>query len=166
MEKELKPELFGERVVARAKETSPLGAAADMPDFLNVDRRVMELRTQIGTISEDVRKNLAQMQEFMKTAHLRLEKMQQQIQRLESNHNGLAQESGQKLSHMTAKLAERKSLDQKISEMVDRHSGVIRSFEVRMNQLQRLLADKEAQMMSAQASLNEARMEIARLTRR
>ena len=40
-----------------------------------------------------------------------------------------------------------------------------KSFEVRMHHLQRLLSDKEAQLVGAQASLNEVKMELARLKR-
>lgn len=166
MQKELKPELFGEKNPIRPRESFAFEqSAAPAPDFLDVDRRVLDLKNQVGGLAEEVRKNISQMQEFMKTAQLRLEKMQQQVHRLEQNHNGLAQESGQKLSHMAARLGERKSLDQKIQDMVDRHSGVIKSFEVRMNQLQRLLAEKENQLATAQSAINEAKMEIARLKR-
>jgi len=42
---------------------------------------------------------------------------------------------------------------------------VIKSFEVRLNHMQRLLADKENQMAASQAALNEAKMEISRLKR-
>ncbi len=101
----------------------------------------------------------------MKTTHLRLEKLQQQMVRFENSHNGLAQETGHKLAQIGHKFIERKSMDQKIQELVDRYSGVIKSFEVRMHHLQKLLSEKESQMMSAQAELNQAKMEIARLKR-
>ena len=133
--------------------------------FLNLDRQVLDLRQDLAQLSEELKKIFSQFQEFSKASHLRSERMQQQLQRLEQSHNGMIQETGHKLNHMGLRLNERKSIDHKIQEMVDRHTNVIKSFEVRMNHLQKLLADKDAQVLSAQAALNEAKMEISRLKR-
>lgn len=155
MQKELNPELFGERRSLRASpgEKAP-EAQMESQGFLNLDRQVMELRNQA-----------IQAQEFMKTSGLKAERLQQQVQRLEQSHNGLVQETSKKIAHIAQRLSERKAIDQKIQEMVDRHTNVIKSFEVRMHHLQMLLAEKEAQYVTATAALNEAKMEIARLKR-
>lgn len=167
MQKELNPELFGERRQNRntAVEAGSGTSGAEASSFLNLDRQVMDLRQQLPVLGEEIKKLNAQMQEFMKVSHLKLERLQQQVVRLEQSHNGLVQETGHKLSQVGIKLTERKSLDQKINEMVDRHNSVIKSFEVRMNHLQKLLSEKDGQLVSAMASLNEAKMEIARLKR-
>ncbi|HRO67039.1 MAG TPA: hypothetical protein PL182_05705 [Pseudobdellovibrionaceae bacterium] len=163
MQKELNPELFGERRQARTETAS--SAAPEAASFLNLDRQVMDIRQQMSNMGEEIKRLAAQLQEFMKASHLKMERLQQQVMRLEQNHNGLVQESGHKLTQMGLRLSERKSLDQKIQEMVDRHTNVIKSFEVRMNHLQKLLSEKDAQVVGAQAALNEAKMEIARLKR-
>jgi hypothetical protein len=103
--------------------------------------------------------------EWIKTSNLKFEKQNALLNRLEQSHNGLATEAGQKIGQLTAKANERRSIDLKVQEMVDRHNNVIKSMEVRMNHMQKLLVEKEAQMVSAQAALNEAKMEIARLKR-
>ncbi|MBX2987545.1 MAG: hypothetical protein KF802_06580 [Bdellovibrionaceae bacterium] len=166
MQKELNPEIFGERRAARTTpaETIPVGLP-ETAGFLNVDRQILELRNQVLMVGEELKKMAAQAQEFMKVSHLKLERLQQQVHRLEQSHNGLVQETGHKISQMGHRLAERKALDSKIQEMVDRHTNVIKSFEVRMNHLQRLLSEKEAQVVGAQAALNEAKMELSRLKR-
>lgn len=173
MHKELNPELFGEaRTMSggRSKELDPMGAGApaaggETTHFLNVDRQLLELRQQVGQMREELRKLSTQTQEFMKTSHLRIEKFQQQMSRLEQSHNGLVQETGQRMTQIGQRFAERKSMDAKVQELVDRHSNVIKSFEVRMHHLQKLLTEREAQILSAQTALNEAKMEIARLKR-
>lgn len=166
MQKELNPELFGERRQARSQSTEvTTGAAPETASFLNLDRQVMDLRAQIPLLNDEIKKVAAQAQEFMKVSHLKMERLQQQVARLEQSHNGLVQETGHKLTQVGLRLSERKSLDQKIQEMVDRHNSVIKSFEVRMNHLQKLLAEKDSMLVSAQAALNEAKMEIARLKR-
>ena len=56
-------------------------------------------------------------------------------------------------------------MDQKMQEVIDRHNSVLKGFEVRITHLQKLLSEKDSQVMSAFAALNEAKMEIARLKR-
>lgn len=169
MHKELNPELFGEtrsgRPVADSLGSHVAPTSSETTHFLNIDRQILELRQHIGQMTEELRKLSAQTGEFMKTSHLRVEKLQQQLHRLEQGHNGLVQETGQRMGQISQRLNERKAMDQKIQEMVDRHTNVIKSFEVRMHHLQRLLSEKEAQLVGAQATLNEAKMEISRLKR-
>jgi muramoyltetrapeptide carboxypeptidase LdcA involved in peptidoglycan recycling len=76
--------------------------------------------------------------------------------------NGLIE---QKVSAVLNQLGERKTMEMKMQEVVDRHNSVLRGFEQRLNQMQKVISDKEAQMIHAQAALNEAKMEIARLKR-
>lgn len=176
MNKELNPELFGEKRVTKP-ETGGLGAtslhsaglhsnsASVDAGFLNLDRQVFELKSAFNQMNEQFKKLTQQMLEHSKSSNLKLERLQQSLGRLEQSHNGLALEAGQKISSMNQKFQERKALDAKIQEMVDRHNNVVKSFEVRMNQLQKLLVDKEAQVVAAQAAINETKMEIARLKR-
>lgn len=177
MNKELNPELFGDAWTGRQGQTKLLDlttsastsasatAGSETANFLNTDRQILELRQQIGQMAEELRKLSAQTGEFMKTSHLRIEKLVQQLHKLEQGHNGLVQETGQRMTQIGQRFAERKSMDAKIQEMVDRHTNVIKSFEVRMHHLQRLLTEKEGQLVGAQAAINEAKMEIARLKR-
>ncbi len=167
MQKELNPELFGEKkspLPARREPLVPPAPSAD-PAYLNTDRQIFELKSQILNINEQLSKISQAMNEANKNGSARMERFQQGLSRLEASHNGLAIEAGQKIQQINHKLVERKTLDMKIQEMVDRHNNVIKSFEVRLNHMQRLLAEKEAQTSAAYASLNEAKMEIARLKR-
>src|SRR5690349_20010385 len=97
--------------------------------------------------------------ELIKTSNNKFERQSALLSRLEQSHNGLATEAGQKITMLSQRVNERRSLDAKVQEMVDRHNNVIKSFEVRMNHLQKLLAEKEAQAAAAQTALNDAKME-------
>ena len=165
MNKELNPELFGEKKIARNATMDATSSVPAANNYLNTDRQIFELKAQNQALVDQINKMAGTINEMIKSTNNRFEKQQQMLQRLEQSHNGLALEAGQKLSHISQKVNERKSLDMKVQEMVDRHNNVIKSFEVRMNHLQKLLAEKEAQMVSSQAALNEAKMEIARLKR-
>lgn len=167
MQKELNPDLFGEKKLSKSATLadSSSSTAFQTQNYLNTDRQIFELKAQNQALAEQLNKMVGTINELIKSSNVRFEKQHQQLNRLEQSHNGLAMEAGQKITQLTARANERKSLDLKVQEMVDRHNNVIKSFEVRMNHLQKLLSEKEAQMHNAQTALNEAKMEIARLKR-
>ncbi|UXR64380.1 hypothetical protein EZJ49_15025 [Bdellovibrio bacteriovorus] len=166
MHKELNPELFGEKKVAKSSAMDSVSAMGTAPNsYLNTDRQIFELKAQNQALADQLNKVVATVNELIKTSNIKFEKQHHLLNRLEQSHNGLATEAGQKITQLNQRVNERKSFDLKVQEMVDRHNNVIKSFEVRMNHLQKLLAEKEAQMIASQAALNEAKMEIARLKR-
>lgn len=165
MQKELNPELFGEKKVAKSSPADTAANLGNNSNYLNTDRQIFELRSQNQNLHNQLEKIVGSVNEWIKTSNVKFEKQAALLTRLEQSHNGLATEAGQKISMLSAKVNERRALDMKVQEMVDRHNNIVKSFEVRMNHLQKLLAEKEAQMIASQAALNEAKMEIARLKR-
>lgn len=169
MQKELNPELFGEKKTAKNSCINSIdgssSALGSNNSYLNTDRQIFELKAQNQMLTEQINKIVGTVNELIKSSNSKFDRQQALLTRLEQSHNGLALEAGQKINQLSQKVNERKSLDLKVQEMVDRHNNVIKSFEVRMNHLQKLLAEKEAQMIASQAALNETKMEIARLKR-
>ncbi|MFM6928061.1 MAG: hypothetical protein ACKOX6_06320 [Bdellovibrio sp.] len=166
MHKELNPELFGEKKINKGTSlegSSTMGSGAT--SYLNTDRQIFEIKAQNQALVDQMNKIVGTVNELIKSTNTKFERQQALLSRLEQSHNGLATEAGQKITQLSQRVNERKSLDLKVQEMVDRHNNIIKSFEVRMNHLQKLLSEKEAQMISSQAALNEAKMEIARLKR-
>lgn len=162
MNKELNPDLFNEK--KNSKSSTDIHAASETAQ-LGVDRQIFELRMQNHTLTEQLNKLTSIFNEFSKNSSMKMERHQQTLLRLEQNHNNLIFETGQKFNQMNLKVAERKVGDAKVLEMLERHNNIVKSFEVRMNHLQKLLAEKEAQSAATQAALNEAKMELARLKR-
>jgi hypothetical protein len=58
---------------------------------------------------------------------------------------------------------ERKVSEGVVKEMVERQSSLIQTFEVRMQQLQRVISEQELQLMNARSELKEALQELSRL---
>ncbi len=158
MQKELNPELFGEKRLVDNLNTSVVGETLAEPDFLNIDLQILDLKNS-------QQKVLVQTADHAKGTNLKLERLQQQLTRLEVAHNQLVQEIGQRLNQMQQRIVERASYDEKTREMFDRHNQVLQSFEAKVMQLQRHLAEREAQLGGALQTLNDAKMEIARLKR-
>lgn len=160
MQKELNPQLFGEssaksRVV---EKTLP-------PPTLHLEQKLAETKQQVAHLTEALQKVVGQVNEAMKNTHGKMERLSSAIHKLEQNDQALIQEASDKISQLNAKINDRKSMDTKMQELVDRHNNILRTFEVRLNHMQMLLNEKDAQLISSQAALNEAKMEIARLKR-
>lgn len=168
MQKELNLEIFGEQSPSKNRNLSSRVTSNEKgsePSFLNLDKQIFDLKSQCAYLTQTVDKLNHSLSESQKNFQIRIEKSQQQIQRLEQNHNGMAQEVTQRLSMVAQKLSERKNLDLKVQEMVDRHNNILKSFEVRLGHLQKLLNEKDMQIVQYQAALNDAKMEIQRLKR-
>lgn len=163
MHKELNPDLFVEK--KNSKSTSADSNAHGESAQMGIDRQIFELRMQNHSLTEQLNKLTAAMNEFSKNANMKLDRHQQSLQRLEQNQTNVIFETGQKFNQMNQKVAERKVSDAKIHEMVERHNNIVKSFEVRMNHLQKLLAEKDAQTNTMHTALNETKMELARLKR-
>ncbi len=155
--------------ISGATRSVTVASASDTPAFLDTDRQIYELRSQVSLLTEQLNKVIAAFNEMSKNFNSRFERNQNSIAQHEQ-HIGQIQQMGvremqQKISDLQVRFGERKSIDMKIQEMVDRHNNVIHNFEVRLGQVQRLVAEKEAQFVAAQTALNDAKMEISRLKR-
>ena len=160
MQKELNPELFGETTAKSRVFEAPAA------NHINVlEHKILDTRNQIQQLAENMNKVVSQINEFIKGSQAKFDRIQQSLQKLEQNDQVVHNDANQKIAAMSTRLGERKSMDYKIQEMIDRHNSVLRSYEVRLGQLQKLLSEKEAQMIATQSALNETRMEIARLKR-
>jgi hypothetical protein len=182
--RELNPQLFGAptqaveptslaadpRVPASSVMASPVEEPNRRVPYAPVDVKAMEaqltaLRGAILSMEKRTETIAFKMEELARTVHARLERFSQAIVRVEDSQNKSHQETAQKFATVAAKVNERKITDMKIQELVDRHNTIIRNFENRLLSMQRLVSEQEMSLHNAQATLDEARNEIARLKR-
>jgi hypothetical protein len=107
----------------------------------------------------------AEIDENNQTQNLRIERLQTSLSRLEKIHNSFVQDVSAKYQQVLLKLTDQKKYDEKVHDLIERHSQLLKGYEVRMNQLQKLLSIKEQEMSELQAHLNETKMELMRLRR-
>lgn len=164
MARELNRELFGggpRTEEAPQQGSTPAFAKADEVRVLHLHLEALskrmkefESRTEVMTTKvEDVVKQNKQ----------RFERVQGHFQRQsEMVQNGF-NDINAKIAQVVSRVNERKVSENAIKEMVDRHAQVVQSFEVRMQQLQRVIGEQELQLMNARNELKEALHELARL---
>jgi hypothetical protein len=164
MSKELDPSLFGEGAWASPRAVEKSRSTA-FDAVGHIEQKVADLRIQHREMKEEMGRFASEMEVFKTSTHNKMEKLAQQVARLEGLQGKVHQEVSTRMSQMHTRLADRQSVDIKVQEMVDRHQALIRSAEMRINQMQKILAEKEAMLLSAQVTLSEAKIEISRLKR-
>ncbi|GIL16732.1 MAG: hypothetical protein BroJett040_04830 [Oligoflexia bacterium] len=164
MQKELNPELFGTAAAGSQRWIEP-----ERPTPVNIvtqiEARVVEAKNQVTALEGQMSHLVSQVNEFIKASQVKFNRLEQGLQKLEQGLHTVHTEAQNKISHMHHRLGDRRAMDTKLQEMIDRHQSVLRSYELRMSHLQRLMSEKEDQILQTQAALNEAKMEIARLKR-
>lgn len=168
-QRELNPALFGG---PRRGQVVDGSMQPQLPHVIQNDQQIGEIKHQVSSISEAVGQLNSQLNEVNRVNQARFDKVQISVERLQSmitkleqNDHYIVNEAAQKFSQVNSRFAERKTIDAKIQDMIDRHNSVLKSFEMRLSQMQRVIAEKEAQILATSAALNEAKMEIARLKR-
>ncbi len=166
MQKELNPDLFGESGLSRSRHLETASPSVlGTQQLKELDLKLAEMRMQVNATIENMNRFATQVNEALRQSHQKFEKMEQVVGQLEQGQHALTLDNTQRLSQLSQRLGERKTLDLKVQEMIDRHNTVLKAYELRLNQLQKLIAEREQQILSTQAALNEAKMEIARLKR-
>ena len=161
MQKQLNSELFGETAVpSRVVSKTPL-----IGSQVGLEAKILETRQQVAQLSQALESVVGQVNEFIRGSQVKFDRLNQGLQRLEQLHGAQVQDSATQLSNLSARLTERKGAEVKVQEMIDRHNTILRGYEVRLSQLQKLMMEKEAQTLQAQAALTDAKIEIAKLKR-
>lgn len=124
--------------------------------FENLNKRLKEFEARLES-------NTAKVDDVMAQNKTRFQTVQGHFQRqTELLKNGFADVHA-KMAQVVSRVNERRVEDGAVKEMVERHAQVVQAFEVRLQQLQRVLSEQEMQLMSARSELKQAMLEIARL---
>lgn len=160
MQKELNPDLFGE-----TSNKSRVYENHNQSQVNYLDQKVLETRTQMRSLGDQLQKIVGQMNEFIKSTQGRFEKTNQQILRLEQNDQTILKDLSQRISSVHSRFSDKTNMEYKIQEMMDKHQSILRSYELKLQQIQKILNERDAQLISTQALLSETKMELARLKR-
>ncbi len=179
MARELNKDLFADQPTESLQAVSapklgpavgaPQWAAPQAPPFLKEEdwkillsqveqlkRRQKEQEAQIDTMNN-------RMTEVISGMKVRFERLMGVTQRLEEFVKTSLQDIHAKFAGLSSRVAERKLSETKVQEMLDRHMNLVQQFDLRMNQVQKLVAEQELQLMNAKSALKETQKELIRL---
>jgi|GEM_PF-914358 len=177
MQKELNPDLFGGiarnqgRMVPNSISSSTNSSANGTPQaneaslVAEFDRRILDLRGQIQNLVDQMNRFGKQVEEALKAQQSAIEGLQKDMIRIDKDLTEGSSQTHQTQSKYQNQVLEGRQIEKKVEMMLDRHQNVLRNYEVRVNQLQRMIEKKDEQLMSLQSSLMETKSEIARLKR-
>lgn len=171
MSRELNKELFGlksptvqDKPVARTS-TLPLEFEVREEDWRILKSHVEFLKKKSQELEAKVTGMETKNNELFQAAKTRIERLGAATQRLEEASKLKFQDVANKISGLVSKVTERKVADTKIEEMISRHNQAIQAFELRTQQLQKIISEQEMQIMNHRSALLEAQRELARLKR-
>ena len=97
---------------------------------------------------------------------LRFERIQGHFQRQAEGIQASFRDIHSKVATVAGRINERKMSDGAITDLIQRHQQVVQTFEVRLQQLQKVMSEQELQLMNSRSELKEALKELDRLKRR
>ncbi len=121
----------------------------------HMKRRVKETEAKMDMLTSRV-------SELVGGIKMKFEKANGGQSRFEDYVRQALHDLAEKYSQMAGKISEKKMSDSKIQEMIDRHNQMVHNFDVRLNQLQKVISEQELQLMTSRAELKEAQRELAR----
>lgn len=181
MQKQLNPQLFGSSFSSQSmsQASSQTSLQTFKQDFIQakMESPRSDNSAQIQSLEEKIERLFRQAQEFqgqitqlafhseenLKGVRVKSDRLQQKVLQVEQKQDSLVIETSQKIHFLQQKHIEQKKLEENIQNLIDRQNNLLKGYEVRMGQMQKLLAEKEAQMISTLAALNEAKTDIQRM---
>jgi chromosome segregation ATPase len=166
MSRELNRDIFGELNSTQRPAQRPHAESA--PAVSAEDLKIMSY--QVESLSKKLKEFESKFEvlgsrwdEIAASTKLRFERIQSHFQRQGEAIQSNFREVHSKVAQMGTKLNEKRMSEASIKEMVERHSSVVQSFEVRLNQMQKVLSEQELQLLNSRAELKDAQKELARL---
>jgi chromosome segregation ATPase len=168
MQKQLNSDLFGIEIGSTSsslvQKTSGLSGAS-FDHILNLDQKTSDLRGQLLEMKDQFQSFKGETTLAYKKIQGQLDHLGRSIKVLEQNDHTLSQQNQQRNQVLAQRLSEYKNIETKLREMMDKHHMILRGYDLKIQNLQNLLNEKESSLISFQAALQEAKNEIARLKR-
>lgn len=162
MNKELNPALFSQQAMEPSRETNST-LTFDPGLVFRSDRHIDKIEHR--KLEERVALINDRSQEALKTMSLKTEKLVQKHLYLEQRLDALIGESRAKYAQLSGKLTEKGLHEVEIQSLLERHNQLVRNFESRLGQMQKVVDSQQMQLMNYASALEDARREIAKLKR-
>ena len=91
--------------------------------------------------------------------------MAQTIARFEEVLKNNISDINEKVAALSGKQNSSKINEAKIEQLVDRHNQTLQNFEVKMNQMQKIMSEQQMQIINYKSLLDQSHKELARLKR-
>jgi DNA repair exonuclease SbcCD ATPase subunit len=164
MARELNRELFAtpnatSATASAGREPAPVRAE----DLRRLVLQVETLNKRLNEVESRVESVGNKANDLVQQNRQRFELVQGHFQRQQEIVQSGLSDVNTKIAQVASRVNERRVADNAIKEMVDRQAQMVQSYEVRLQQMQRVLSEQELQLMNSRAELKGALQELARL---
>jgi len=176
MSRELRPDLFQKKDKQLADPTSSrvIEAQSDLKNMRNfvgliefqvLTAQVESLKKQVSELKNKYIVQERKIEESKELHSNSLNRMKSILTGLESLFKSSIQELNGKYKHLTGRVKSSHLHEEKMESLVARHIGVINKFEIKVDQLNKIISEQSYQLLSAKASLDSAKKDIEKLKR-
>jgi hypothetical protein len=183
MQKQLNPELFKTEirtenknlgfeqpshipVIKQVSITGQSGQSFQSDErYARPESKFTEMIKENSQLKLQVQDLTTKFMEYQKINQTRFERYNQAITQLQENMQVLVGDWTQKIGNLQNKLTDRKNMDTKMQETIDRHNTILKAFELRLGQMQKIITEKDEQIKEFQSLLNDTKMELSRIKR-
>ncbi|MBX3021123.1 MAG: hypothetical protein KF799_05545 [Bdellovibrionales bacterium] len=165
MARELNRDLFGNRnsETGPAPQTPPATGYAKAEDVRMLHMHIEALAKRMKEFESRLETMHTKVEDMTKMNKQRFERVQSHFQNQNEVVKSGFNDINTKIAQVVSRVNERKVADNVVKDMVERSSQVVQSFEVRLNQLQRVISEQELILTSARSQLKDALQELSRL---
>ena len=170
MSRELSKELFGgEPILGSEIGKSPSMSASSRSDSSRSEVRwreialeMQKLKRQILEANSKIDSTNNRVDVLTKGTKRGFERLQNGIQMLEKTIRSHVQDLASQVSLVKGRMTERKAVEAKVQELVDRHNQVVQNFESRLSQFQKVTSEQEMKLMGYKSALEEMQRRLGR----
>lgn len=165
MQKVLNPELFGSEsdFLNPSHQIISQGGPISYEQIKRLEDKFSTVLNQVNELKNSLTQLKLDHEKLQKNYILQNEQITRAIKILEKNDQTLVQQNQQKINHFNQKLADFKTLEEKTQHTMNRHQMLLKNYEVKLEQMNQLIEEKNNQILSFNSTLNLAKEEIARL---
>lgn len=167
MSRELNRDIFGDMNAAikpnAEKKKSTIEAPVSAEDMKLFGFQVESMSRKLKDLESKFEVLASKCDELTSSTKLKFERVQAHFQRQGESMTSNFRETNSKVATIATKLNERKLHEINIKEMVERHQQVVQAFELRLQQMQKVITEQEYQLMNSRAELKDALKELAKI---
>ena len=113
-------------------------------------------QNEMAQLKEQLLKTQVSMKEMSKAYEFKMERLTKAVKVQEETLMYLKQEVARQYAEMRGRMNERRVSETKTHDLLDRHNMIVGQFEARMNQMKKVLEEKEMDSMRLRSELEEA----------
>lgn len=123
-------------------------------------RKVDKMSEELSVQGERLTDVEVKIKELAKAYQFKLDRLTQAFQKMSTLQDHLKQELARQYAEVRGKLNERRISEAKTSDLLDRHNFMVAQVENRLNQMKKMIEDKDLMLLRLKSELDDAQRQL------